>query len=421
MHQGVELTDAQTIDEQYLLDLDKQKARDHMAEEEWYEALALWKRIAFQVHTSQEQDEAKQAIVKCREQIAKQPKEEGSTGEMEFKLDFKKPSTTLKDIVGMRKVKESVKKFIELPLLDMDRFRHFDLTASAGILLYGPPGTGKTAIVKAIAGQYSLPMYDVSVGDILSKWVGIAEQRLKELFRLARIKQPCILFFDEVDAIAKSRDSARGDQSGELQSTITELLKLMSDMHDDKESQVFIFGATNQPWNVDTASKRSGRFSFHFYIGAPIFTERMGLFQHLIKKEVRGRLSWFKLALATTDYTGADIEKVISVAKLNAMATKGKVTLNTHDIQKVLKDRDMGKSTLDEYFEITRSEYMGERRRKITKRILWLIPVKWEWEGKEGKWSRADRKVYKDMVKDLKRHFANWPAIRLARWIGRNI
>ncbi|BFH73617.1 AAA family ATPase [Sulfurisphaera javensis] len=220
-------------------------------------------------------------------------------------------------IGGYEDVKKEIKEYIELPLKYKDVARKYGLRPPKGILLFGPPGCGKSLMMRALANEAKINFIYVNVSDIMSKWYGESEARLRELFANARKNAPCILFFDEIDTIGVKRESHTGD------SVTPRLLSLMLSEIDGLQSEegVIIVGSTNVPQLLDKALLRAGRFDKLIYIGVPDKKSRKEIFQiHCKNMPLADDVDFDKLAEMTERFTGADIANVCQeVARLAAV------------------------------------------------------------------------------------------------------
>lgn len=188
-----------------------------------------------------------------------------------------KPSVTWDDVAGLKEAKKTLQEAIILPHKFPDIFVGIRKPWK-GILLYGPPGTGKSHIAKACANMADATFFSISSSDLVSKWVGESEKLVKELFRLAKEREPSIIFIDEIDSLV----SARGDNENEASRRIkTEFLVQMQGVG-SKEGKILVLGATNFPWGLDPAMRR--RFQKRIYIPLPDYEGRRYMLANLLKK-----------------------------------------------------------------------------------------------------------------------------------------
>ncbi|MFP3064198.1 MAG: AAA family ATPase [Sulfolobus sp.] len=258
----------------------------------------------------------------------RQPKKKEDTGE----------KITWDMIGGYDDVKREIREYIELPLKHRDLAKKYGLRLPKGILLFGPPGCGKSLMMRALANEAKINFIYVNVSDIMSKWYGESESRLRELFANARKNAPCILFFDEIDTIGVKRESHTGD------SVTPRLLSLMLSEIDGLQSEegVIIVGSTNVPHLLDKALLRAGRFDKLIYIGVPDKKSRKEIFQiHCKGKPIAEDVDFDKLAEMTERFTGADIanvcQEVARLAAVEALETGTERKITSQDFIKVIK------------------------------------------------------------------------------------
>ncbi len=413
------------ISEEYIFDLDFSKAQELEAQGKYEEAEKQYRHLLLKTKSVKIQDNIIERIRKMKE---KQDiiDDEGDSQEAATIYDFKISERKFDDVIGYKKHKRIFQRVIGLPLKNDEGFVHFNLSKSTGIILYGPPGTGKTSLVQALSGEFQLPMFAVKVSDILSPHVGEAEEKIRTAFEEAEAKQPAILFFDEIDMLGMERGKGSTEGTGaEQRSTITEMLQQISDVHDDKTTKVFIIGATNMPWDIDVALTRSGRIEHFFYIRPPNLKERIDIFKHYLelgKKDYAkiSKLGMLQLGIASIRYSGADIEKIVTQSKLMVLEKKGSSALITKgDILKIIRDRDLGRSSLEEWYmkakavyiksskvSVQRTGFLGRKKQKIR-------------TEEQGKLNEADIKIFKPIIKDIKRTMRWWKLNTLIKFFAR--
>ncbi|HJU60125.1 MAG TPA: CDC48 family AAA ATPase [Nitrososphaeraceae archaeon] len=229
-----------------------------------------------------------------------------------------KPNIDWKDVGGLNNVKEELKEAIEWPLKHADLFSKADIKSPKGILLYGPPGTGKTLLAKAVASTSESNFISIKGPELLSKWVGESEKGIREVFRKARQAAPCVIFFDEIDAVAPRRSGTNGGDSHVTERLVSQMLTELDGLEDLKG--VVIIGATNRPDIIDEALLRPGRFDRLLEIPIPNKDARKQILQiHLKKKPLGADVNIDKLADLTDRYTGADIEALVNAAAIAAV------------------------------------------------------------------------------------------------------
>lgn len=329
------------------------------------------------------------------------------------------PEVSLNNVIGMKRTKAILRKYIDLPIKNPRYFEDMDISKSVGIIVYGPPGVGKTLICQAIASELDINFCEVEPSKIISKFQGMSAKLIKLVFMKARLNEPTILFFDECDTLLQSRDRVKSDGETELKEAISQMLIETDKVIKDKKLMTFMIGATNQPWNIDIAQKRSGRFEYELYIKAPDFSARRKLFKLYLrnnkKDEYIGNINYSMLALATMDYSPADIQKICKIAILNVAEHKKKI-LTTYAVQKALHSKEGGKSSLDSWYITMYHTYLPQKKSFLK----WLISKKYrQQEPEKRKFNEADLKLYTPLIKDVNRHFRWLLFIRIFRELGR--
>ena len=227
------------------------------------------------------------------------------------------PDISWNDIGGLELIKQEMQEAIEWPLKYQGIFTYADAMPPKGILLYGPPGTGKTLMAKAAANESEANFISIKGPELLSKWVGESEKGVREIFRKARQAAPCIIFFDEIDAIAPKRGGDFGD-SHVTERLISQLLTELDGL--EILTNVVVIGATNRPDIIDPALLRPGRFDRLLYVPPPDRDSRVQILKiHIKKKPLDETVDIEKLADQTDGYTGADIASLSSAAVMLAL------------------------------------------------------------------------------------------------------
>lgn len=228
-----------------------------------------------------------------------------------------RPNVRWEDIGGLQQVKEELAEAIEWPLKHGDLFAEADVTPPKGILLYGLPGTGKTMIAKAVATTSEANFISIKGPELISKWVGESEKGVREVFRKARQAAPCVVFFDELDAIAPRRGGSEGD-AHVTERVISQMLTEMDGLEDLKG--VVVIGATNRPDIIDEALLRPGRFDRLLEVPVPDKDSRKQIFQiHTRKKPLDSDVNLDRLVEMTDGMTGADIATIVNAAAMTAI------------------------------------------------------------------------------------------------------
>jgi transitional endoplasmic reticulum ATPase len=228
------------------------------------------------------------------------------------------------DIGGLSSIKKRLRDLIEQPLRYPELFEHLGLSTNLGVLLYGPPGTGKTLLAKAIASHAGVNFIPVQGAELFSQWLGESEEGVRRLFRTSHRAAPCIIFFDQLDAIAPRRSTMDADGTRAPQRVLNQLLAELDGM--ESRSQVLVIGATNDRDMVDAAALRPGRFGVHLYVGMPDLSDRTDILGiHLRSAAVEGDREALiaRLAASSDGLSGADLALVCQSAKLNALERRG--------------------------------------------------------------------------------------------------
>ena len=225
------------------------------------------------------------------------------------------PKVTYEDIGGMKHIIERVRELVELPLKHPELFRKLGIEPPKGILLYGPPGCGKTLLAKAVATESDAYFIAVNGPEIMSKFYGESEQRLREMFEDAKKHSPAIIFIDEIDAIAPKRDEVIGEVERRV---VAQLLTLMDGL--EGRGDVIVIGATNRPHGLDPALRRPGRFDREIEIPLPDRKGRLEILQiHTRNAPLARDVDLRKLAEVTHGFTGADLASLVKEAAMNAL------------------------------------------------------------------------------------------------------
>jgi transitional endoplasmic reticulum ATPase len=228
------------------------------------------------------------------------------------------PDVKWDDIGGLSSIKQELQEAVEWPLKYQGVFAYADAMPPKGILLYGPPGTGKTLMAKAAANESEANFISIKGPELLSKWVGESEKGVREVFRKARQAAPCIIFFDEVDAIAPRRGGGMGADSHVTERLISQLLTELDGL--EILTNVVVIAATNRPDIVDPALLRPGRFDRLLYVPPPDKNSRLQIIKiHTKKKPLAEDINMDDLVRHTEGYTGADIASLASAAVMLAL------------------------------------------------------------------------------------------------------
>lgn len=219
------------------------------------------------------------------------------------------PTTTWKDIGGLEGTKRELRELVQFPVEHPEMFEKFGMSPSKGVLFYGPPGCGKTLLAKAVANECQANFISIKGPELLTMWFGESEGNVREVFDKARAAAPCVLFFDELDSIAKSRGSSLGDAGGAGDRVMNQMLTEMDGVGSKKS--IFIIGATNRPDILDPAIIRPGRLDQLIFIPMPDKPSRVSILKAALRKSpVSPDVDLDYLAEHTDKFTGADLTEI---------------------------------------------------------------------------------------------------------------
>lgn len=286
-------------------------------------------------------------LVEIADNVDKQPvketkKNDGTSSSAEEDENLKKwqaakvPNIKFSDVAGLEDVKKAITIRMINPIKYPDKYKMYGKKTGGGVLLYGPPGTGKTMIAKAIANEVGAKFYAVKGSDIVSKWVGDSEKNINSLFEEANKQDRAIIFIDEMDSLIGKRGvDTHNDKR------VNEFLQQI-DGFAGRNPNLLLLGATNRPWDIDSAAMRSGRFSQKIYLPLPDAPAR----KFMIEKNMKGvpvskDFDIDKIVGHTEMYSGADIEELCDRAKdeplLKAIATDSVIAVTNQDFDNVLE------------------------------------------------------------------------------------
>jgi SpoVK/Ycf46/Vps4 family AAA+-type ATPase len=218
----------------------------------------------------------------------------------------------LDDLIGVDAIRQIFRARFVYPLQNPARAERYRQQAGGGVLLFGPPGTGKTLLTRALAAELGIPVFSISPSALLSKWLGDSEKQLAEVFKAARQHPASLIFVDEIDALAPSRDGADGN--GAMQRLLAQLLTEL-DGFSHEPGQLLFMGATNRPWDVDAALLRPGRFDALIYVGLPDTSARVSLLEKQLEAiPLVPELNLVPLAETLEGYSAAETVAVATQA-----------------------------------------------------------------------------------------------------------
>ncbi|MEO5681420.1 MAG: AAA family ATPase [Chitinophagaceae bacterium] len=299
--------------------------------------------------------------------------EEDDAADDDSMFFMEKPHVKFSDVGGMQRIKNEISLKIIQPLKNPELYKAFGKKTGGGILLYGPPGCGKTFIAKAAAGEIDAKFINIGLHDILDMWIGNSEKNLHEIFELARQNTPCVLFFDEVDAMGASRSDLK--QSA-MRHVINQFLAEMDGVGADNEG-VLILAATNAPWSVDAAFRRPGRFDRIIFVEPPDEKSREEILKSVLAGKPTGEVDIKKVAQAIPEYSGADINALVDIAtedKLQASMEAGSIQpIHTKDLLKAAKQH---RPTTAEWFATARNYALYANESGLYDDILKYMKIK---------------------------------------------
>ena len=242
----------------------------------------------------------------------------------------RKVRVTYEEVGGLREQVKAMREIVELPLRHPELFTRLGIEPHSGILLYGPPGCGKTLLGRAVATETGANMILVRGPEILSKWIGESEKAVREIFRKAKAAAPCVVIFDELDSLARYKSGEGGPSENVLSQLLTEIEEGIS-------SRVVVIGITNRPDILDNSLLRTGRLDLVLYVEPPDEKGRLEIIKILTKKmPLVNDVKLQEIAVATQNYTGADLAALCREAAVQAMRNNSS-KISSQDFAKGLK------------------------------------------------------------------------------------
>ena len=241
--------------------------------------------------------------------------------------------TTFADVAGQEEAKEALSEIVDF-LHNPTKYTEIGASLPKGALLVGPPGTGKTLVARAVAGEAKVPFFSISGSEFVQMFVGMGAAKVRDLFKQAGEKAPCIIFIDEIDAIGKKRDNAFGGGNDEREQTLNQLLTEMDGF--DGRKGVVILAATNRPESLDKALLRPGRFDRRIQMELPDLEGRKAILDVHLKKVKHGDINLDIVSRATAGTSGAELANIVNEAALRAVRM-GKKEISTSDLEECVE------------------------------------------------------------------------------------
>lgn len=250
-----------------------------------------------------------------------------------------KSNTTFKDVAGCDEEKLELEEIIDF-LKNPFKYKKMGARIPKGVLLVGPPGTGKTLLAKAVAGEANVPFFSISGSDFVEMFVGVGASRVRDLFKEAKLKAPCIIFMDEIDAVGRQRGAGLGGGHDEKEQTLNQLLVEMDGF--GNHQGIIIMAATNRPDVLDPALLRPGRFDRQITIDLPDLKAREAILKvHARNKQIHSSVNLEDIARRTPGFSGADIENLMNEAALLA-TRKNQPYITIHELDEGMDRVMMG-------------------------------------------------------------------------------
>ncbi len=334
------------------------------------------------------------------------------------KVRFHKSTINFKDVVGMEEQKKLIYENIILAIKKPELLKVYGKKLGLGVIFYGPPGNGKTYLVNAISGETKSNVIIARINEIVDMYAGNTEKNMHAIFEQARANTPVIVFFDEIDALGMKRNGGGGggEQSSTMRMAVNQFLQEMDGVEKNPEG-IFIIGATNQPWDIDSALKRSKRFGESIYVPPPDRKSRRQAFIYNTRKMPIKGINFGRLARATMGFSQADIEEICDKAALIPAAEEDRTgkrrSIYMRDFLRMIKKHG---NSLDEWYSQMKKEVISKTETSV-------VDGKKQTVVKEGKLTAEEKTRYKPMIKDVKRN-TNSLYIRvkkIVRWTALNV
>lgn len=293
--------------------------------------------------------------------------------DQEFNLSVEKPDINFSHVGGMEKVKDEISLKIILPMTNKEIYEAYGKKSGGGILLYGPPGCGKTYLAKATAGEIKADFISVGLHDIMDMYLGNSEKQLHSVFEQARKNSPCVLFFDEVDALGASRSDMKHSAGRHITNQFLSEL----DGVDSSNEGVLVLAATNAPWHLDSAFRRAGRFDRIIFVPPPDAKSQKDILEIHLQGKPSEKIDIDKVTKHAKDFSGADIKALVDTAvesKLLEAMKKGRpVPITTADLISAAKKL---RPTAKEWFATAKNYAIYSNQEGVYDDILKYLGMK---------------------------------------------
>jgi len=287
--------------------------------------------------------------------------------------EIERPPIKFADVGGMDAIKEEIHIKILLPLEQPELFKAYGKTSGGGILMYGPPGCGKTHLARATAGEIGAGFISVGINDVLDMWIGSSERNLHEIFEQARANTPCVIFFDEVDALGGKRSDM---QSGSSRQLINQFLAEMDGVERSNEG-VLVLAATNAPWHVDPAFRRPGRFDRVLFVPPPDAEARSSILRIHLQGKPQEAIDADQVAKKTDQFSGADLKAVVDQAVEQKLREAVKLrTLQPLATKDLLSAAKQLRPTTREWFATARNHALYSNQGGVYDDVLRFLKLK---------------------------------------------
>ena len=286
---------------------------------------------------------------------------------------IEKPEVKFADVGGLQQVKDEIALKVIHPLKNPEIYKAYGKKIGGGILMYGPPGCGKTFLARATAGEIDANFIAVGINDVLDMWMGNSEKNLHEIFQTARRNTPCVLFFDEVDALGANRSDMRKTAGRTM---INQFLDELDGIKYSNEG-ILVLAATNCPWYLDPAFRRPGRFDRIIFVHPPDQTSRAEILKLQLQGKPVDNVDVIAVSKLAEEYSGADLKAVVDIAielKLPESLRTGKILpISTGDLKQALKQH---KPSTKEWFSTAKNYALYSNEAGLYDSILTYLKIK---------------------------------------------